>query len=460
MDSVASRILLPLSSAVLFFFGTGLAPVSALAWLAPLPVLLLARHVQAWLPAFLACFAGTANSWVFYSGSHDVPLLPWGLLISFGFGVTFALATWLFRALLARPLLAAVVAPAAWVSVLYVAAVSNPMGVVGTLATTQADLPVLLQTASVTGAWGIEFLVFFAAAAIATLQRRVMILLTGVAVVVLGGGALRLSSGPGPSERVALLASNQKGWAADLRTSTDLLNAYVAEIEALPAGVKTVVLPEAAFGGSAQVPAELDSLRAVAQARGFTIVVGYAQWTGTAKYNYALTFPEGSTYLKHHDTVSPPGDSLTFSGEMGIVICGDVNHRNPISAYAAAGAQIIAIPASNEDQNGWQHRRTALLRGAENGVAIAWSGRQTSLMLSDGYGRVLASRATGSDPSAFTTVIGDVPLGPGGTLYTRFGDWFAWLCLALTIAGLIIARKKPRTEAIGAGRAEHEHVAS
>jgi apolipoprotein N-acyltransferase len=83
-----------------------------------------------------------------------------------------------------------------------------------------------------------------------------------------------------------------------------------------------------------------------------------------------------------------------------------------------------------------QHSRTALLRGVENGQAVAWGGRQTVLMVSDGWGRVLADAPTGG-LGLFTTIVADVPIGPGATPYTHLGDWFAWLCLALALGGLI-----------------------
>jgi apolipoprotein N-acyltransferase len=160
-----------LCSAVLFYFGTGLAPIAALTWVAPLPVLVLAPRVRAGVAlgaAFLAYFLGTANSWGFYLQSHDVPL-PLGLLLSAAFSLTFLVAVWIFRMLLrrGRAPLAVTAASAAWVGVLYVASVSNPRGMLGTLATAQGDVPVVLQVASVTGAWGVDFFVLFLPMAVA-----------------------------------------------------------------------------------------------------------------------------------------------------------------------------------------------------------------------------------------------------------------------------------------------------
>nr|WP_042198181.1 nitrilase-related carbon-nitrogen hydrolase [Kibdelosporangium sp. MJ126-NF4]CEL23250.1 Apolipoprotein N-acyltransferase / Copper homeostasis protein CutE [Kibdelosporangium sp. MJ126-NF4]CTQ94412.1 Apolipoprotein N-acyltransferase (EC 2.3.1.-) / Copper homeostasis protein CutE [Kibdelosporangium sp. MJ126-NF4] len=446
------------ASTALFFFGMGLSPVPALAWLIPLPILLVAKRISGWAAAgagFFAGFVGSTNLWSWSAGSHDLPLLPWGLAVSVGFGGTFALAVTVFRLL--PPPLAVVAAPAAWVTPLYLVSVLNPMGIVGTLATTQADVPVVLQFASITGAWGVDYLVFFIPTAVALLRPRIAVAAAGVAALVVFAGVYRMSSSPGPTVRVALVASDQKGWAADLNTPEggQLLAAYLRQIEALPSGVQLVVLPEAAFGSTEESPASLaEPMRRIANDRGFTVVVGYAHWAPPKKYNYAISFPSGARYLKHHDAVSPAGKDLVFAdlGPVGIEICLDVNFRAPSASYAAAGANLLAIPASDEDANGWQHSRTALLRGVENGVGIAWSGRQTNLMLSDGYGRVLASQPTGPRPDGFTTAIADVPLGTDSTPYTQLGDWFPWLCVALTAVGVgtVFVRKKSRpTEHVG-----------
>ena len=164
-------------SGVLFYFGTGIAtggpPIAALAWIAPLPVLLMAARVSARAAtgiAFLAYFLGTANSWDYYLDSRDVPL-PVGALISVALSLMFVFAVWIFRALVRHGavLLAVLAAPASWTGAAYLVQVLNPRGLMGTFAANQGDLPVVLQIASVTGAWGVEFLVLFAPTAVAAL---------------------------------------------------------------------------------------------------------------------------------------------------------------------------------------------------------------------------------------------------------------------------------------------------
>ncbi|MEV4318782.1 carbon-nitrogen hydrolase family protein [Actinocrispum sp. NPDC049592] len=419
------------ASAILFYFGTGYAPVAALTWLAPLPILLLARTSTAWtatVSAFLAFLLGTANAWPLQLRSHDTPLIPVGLMIDVGMALTFTAAVWVFHRLRDRPLLAALVTPATWTALIYLVSVANPMGMQGNFANEQGDFALLLRTASVTGMWGIEFLVLFVPAAIAVLRLRIAAAALGVLVLALALGAIRPKDGP--VQRVAAIATNQHAWAPNIGTQAgrDLLDTYVSAIAGLPDGVTTVVLPEQSFSGSEPRPA-FDPLERLAKARGLTIVMGYAYLDDREKYNYALTFPDRGSYLKHHDMVSPPGHDLVFAAQgIGVEICLDVNHTSPARDYAKAGSRILAIPASDEGDNGWQHSRVALLRAAEHGQAVVWSDRTGEVMIADGWGRVRASAHSGGE-GPVTTLVADVA-SPGSTAYTDIGDWFAWICVA------------------------------
>jgi apolipoprotein N-acyltransferase len=49
---------------------------------------------------------------------------------------------------------------------------------------------------------------------------------------------------------------------------------------------------------------------------------------------------------------------------------------------------------------------------------------------------VLAEQATTGVPEA--QEVQNVPVGPGPTFYTRHGDWFGWVDVALTVALLVV----------------------
>lgn len=460
-----AAVLATVCSAALFYFGTGLTPIGVLTWFAPLPVLLVAPRVSGRLAAavaFVSYLLSTANSWDFQLHSHDEPMFPIGIIINVGSSLVFMLGVLLYRGLLRRRrvLPASLAVPAVWVSALYLMRLANPTGLLGTLASDQGDLPLVLQTTSVTGMWGVEFLVLFAPSAAAALlapgvataaRVRTGTVAALVLAVAFGAGAWRLSKdhGAAGSRTVAAVSPNHFAWApaVDTTDGRSRVAGYVRRIAALPETVTTVVLPEAAFGSSEARPADLVApMRAAAKAHRINIVVGFQHHTDAARKNLALVFPasgaEPLSYLKHHDIVSPRGKRLVHFGpdgaRVGVEICADVNFADPSRGYGTSDTGLLAIPASDNDANGRQHDRGALMRGVENGIPVVWSAQQGTLMISDDRGRVLAEAHTGG-PGRFTTVTATVTPGSGGTFYARFGDWFAWLCLAMTFAGILAA---------------------
>jgi apolipoprotein N-acyltransferase len=447
-------------AAVLLYFGTGPAPVPALTWLAPLPLLWLAPRVSARMAlvvAFVAGVLGTANSWAYFLGSDSIPL-PMVFVIVLGQALLLTLAVGLFRLSLVRgrPLVAACAAPAVWVGGLYLMSLTSPVGVMGTLATTQADLPIVLQVAAVTGWWGVEFLVLLVPAAaaavlapgIATATRvRTGAVVAVLLVAALGYGVVRLDSTEG-GLRVAAIARTDNSWATDITepAGKDILRSYVDQIAALPDGVRLVVLPEAVFTvDEAGMDDLVEPFRQAADAKDADVVVGAIVRTARGpKYNTVLGIPAGggrvAVFHKWHVGDSPntlPGDTLAqLPGGVGLQNCMDVNFPAPSRDYALAGARMMAVPADDEDVDGWQHSRTAVLRGVENGMAMAWAATDGRTIVADPWGRVLAEDRTGGKP--FASVVADVPGGVGATPYSRLGDWFAWLCLALALAAFAI----------------------
>ncbi|TDE36469.1 acyltransferase [Nonomuraea mesophila] len=483
---MASRLRVPAAlaaSALLFFFGTGFAPIPGLSWLAPLPVLLLAPRVSArvaFCTAFLAYLLGLGGQFEFFLKTPSVPL-PIGIAIVVGSSLLFGLVAWLFRALLLRglPLLAASAPPAVWVAFMYVTVLANPTGIVWPLATSVADVPVVIQIASVTGAWGLGFVLLMVPAAIAAVTwpgalpaARLRTGAAGMAVcaVVLGFGALRLADAGEPAvQRVAVMSASRFQWAPDAAGpgGQALIKDYARQIAALPEGTMAV-LPEGAVGTDEDsLAGALRPLRAVARERGVDVVIGIVHTTPEIKYNYSVHLPaDGSapvSYTKWHFAPGAPfrrGDTLVFAHghghDVGLANCMDLNFPTPIRDYALAGARLLATPAADEFGNGRQHSRNALLRGVESGVSVAWAAQQGTPMISDPWGRVLAETDTESS-SPFVMAAAGVPEGPGTTVYARFGDWFAWLCLLLAAAGgaRLLRRGRSAPEPAVTRRAAH-----
>ena len=75
---------------------------------------------------------------------------------------------------------------------------------------------------------------------------------------------------------------------------------------------------------------------------------------------------------------------------------------------------------------------------AASRTALRWpnSAKTGFVTAHDAFGRTLASNSTFAEDPAM--VVADVPLGPGTTPYSRFGDWFGWLCVAATLGILMM----------------------
>ncbi len=449
-------ILATIASAVLFFFGTGLDPLPELAWLAPLPIFLLAPRVHGGIvlaSAFTAYLAGSAGSWSYFWHSQSIPR-PAALAILGGSAVLFALAAGLFGLLARRGhgFLAALAAPALWTVALHVVSLLNPTGLMGTFMTTQADRPSIVRIAAVTGGWGVEFLVLFVPAAVAAaLMPGRTRLVPVVALAAIAGGLAFWATPPAPahSTKVALIAPGQNRWAVDVATRDGqaLVRSYVDQIAKLPDGVKTVVLPEAVFAvDQTSRPTLVATLAEVGRTRDLDVVTGVLDTTPDGRFNAALAVPPSGApieYRKWHNGNSPnlrDGTELTRFAGTGLMVCMDVNFADPSRGYGDAGTGLVLIPASDEDADGWAHSRTALIRGVENGFSVAWSAARGTPMLADAQGHVLADARTGGSP--FSVVVADVPIGTGKTPYARFGDWFAWLCGLFAAAGIAAAARK------------------
>jgi apolipoprotein N-acyltransferase len=465
------------STAVLVWFGTGLNPWWPLLWFAPLPVLLFASRSSrrgAAITASLAWFIGGLNLWHYLSVLHTP---PWArAAISAIPALVFAAAVLLFRALLRRGASwsALVAFPAAWVSAEYLLNLVSPHGTWGNLSYTQLNLLPVLQLASVTGPWGISFLLLLFAAALALglhlrMKRpkqalRIVGAGLGAFVLVLVFGVLRLAR-PEPDQKVkvGLIASDQPGnvIVADEGSKTArLFRDYAVEVEELSTrGAQVIVLPEKL--GVAVDPDTRDTdafFQSLADETKSQIVVGLIRVSPPAKYNEARVYAPGAllqSYDKHHmlppfESKFKPGTNLTFlrepSGSWGVAICKDMDFTPLSRQYGKAGAGLLLVPAWDFVLDRWQHGHIAIMRGVEDGFSIVRAAKQGYLTVSDDRGRILAE--TQSDSAPFATLMANVPAAHETTVYLLLGDWFAWVALATLVFTLfqLYRSKDPLTD--------------
>lgn len=457
-------------TAALGWLGTGLEPRWWAAWMAPLPVLVYAAGAVWWRAAIVATvawFLGTLGLWTYLHDELRLPAAPIAMFLALP-SVVFGGSVLLYRGLLQRRAGVAAVVGFAAVRVVWegMIAIAGPHGTAGSLAYSQVECLPVLQLASITGPWGITFLVMAVPAAIAAawqLARHTRGAaarqIGGGAVVVVAGvvvfGAARLADAPAPVVRVGLIASDpptSPQQAKQGAATTALLDAYARGADRLAAqGAQVIVLPEKL--GVVADAAEMDArFQAVADRSRAMIAVGVVH----EPHNEARIYAPGAaarTYHKQHMLLPyepfEPGDALTvipqLLGAWGVQICKDLDFPALSRRYGRAGVAIMLVPAWDFDLDGRWHARMAVMRGVESGFAVVRAAKRGLLQVSDSRGRIVGQAASNAAP--FSTLIADAPSRHADTVYQRLGDWFGWFALAALAASLLPFRRR---------RASHE----
>jgi len=448
------------ATAAMLAFGFALDPVSWLMWIAPLPLLLAVPRLGFW-PAFLAAeaawLAGTSRLWWYFADRLEMPL-AFVLVSAAVFTLMYTAATLLYRALVRRGRLglAFLAMPSGAVAVEYLGSVINADagGQWWSLAYTQADHPAVLQLVSVTGIWGLTFLLTAVPTAAALMAapgaaRRQRI---GIAVAAASCLAATLAYGTlrpvdqGEHIRAAALAlpTDQDSIPVGTAKADALLADYEAAITGLAGdGIDVLVLSEKIFHvTAAEAGPHLDQWSALAAATGIDLVLGLAVDTEQGTYNTAVWIPADGTataeYRKQHlvvgledwmtaGTAGPTAVSGTDE-QWALTICKDLDHTATIAEYGDAGTGLVLAPALDFAVDGWWHSRIAHTRAVEQGFSLVRAGQLGLMTVTDASGTVLAE----DDRLA----VADVPTGHVDTLYGRFGDWFLIPVLAMLLLGI------------------------
>ena len=121
------------------------------------------------------------------------------------------------------------------------------------------------------------------------------------------------------------------------------------------------------------------------------------------------------------------------AARVGVLICYEVIFPKLSRNLAKGGANLLV----NITNDAWfgrssaphQHLSMAVLRAVENRIPIARCANTGISAFIDARGRILQK----TDLYVDATLMATLQLGNGKTIYTRYGDWFAWLCVAVTL---------------------------
>jgi apolipoprotein N-acyltransferase len=428
--------------------------------------------------------------------------MPVAVLVGFLLASYLALYPALFAVLLRRAVLHLGVrglwlAPALWVATEWVR--SNLGGGFPwvLLGYSQASALPVVQLASVTGVYGLSFLVASVgtAAAILALGRTRTAwfgaaVTAGAVILVTGWGAWRLGqtdlTAGSPRVRVGLVqgsvAQDEK---YDPARRDEIINRHLnLSRQAIGEGAQLVIWPEA----STPFYFDLDPLlaapiRRLAQETGTPFIIGTDQFERTSGepdryYNAAVAVgADGrtrSSYRKMHlvpfgeyvplkpllffvgplieavSDFSAGGEAVVFDLDgrrLSVAICYESVYPYIAQTFVERGAELLATITNDawfgQSSAAYQHFEQGAVRGVEQGRYVVRAANTGISGAVDPYGRVVA-RTPLFEP---TVVVVDVGLVGQRTIYSRTGDVVAWAGLAVALAVVVLMRGPGRRPA-------------
>jgi apolipoprotein N-acyltransferase len=416
---------------------------------------------------------------------NNMPMFPIPARIIFGVvcGLLYTIPFLLDRVLVGRlsGFGATLVFPLANTAFEFLTLWPNPLSTQGSLAYSQFSSVHLTQIASITGMWGVTFLVSWFASTVNWIWeegvdwpriRRGVAIFAGVMLLVLGYGVIRLTyflPEPGTVRIHGIVETDytRTTWETELfplsQSDPEAFRARMAPVyeryldgtlREAQAGAQIVVWPEvAAEGFKEDLDAVVARAQDIARQEGIYLSLGL-NVIGPGSYSegenrLVLIDPNGDilvNYLKYGCTafnmygVEVPTVETPY-GTLGAVLCCDLDYPYVIRQVSQKGVDILLVPSYEPTTaHITAHPRMASFRAIENGVSIFRPTAQGISLAIDPYGRTLASMdATRVSERVFVV---QVPTHRVTTVYSLVGELFGWMAVAgfLMIAGWAIMR--------------------
>lgn len=362
------------------------------------------------------------------------------------------------------------------------------------LAKSQWRFLAALQILSVTGFPGLSFLVMLANVALAFLVIRLLGIRNqetgeldslpskvssaglGLVSLVLVLGALSIPEPPSDTFTIAALTdmvnqdpdilSTSEFAAEDFGTSANSPETSQAIFDINAALTRQVAAQQPTFivwseneFADADDPQFIDQLKGLAVETGSYIVADVVWYASTGMHDTAMmvspTGDEVGRRAKINITegeqeagfVPGPREYFVFEtphGKVGLGVCWDRHRLFITRELARSGAQIVLMTGDDDfDGTPWFppfHASDGIFRAVENRVASGLGTINGLSLVVDPFGRIVAEGAINERG----VIVGEVFSAPGGTLYTRWGDWFGWLMVVgwVGMIGLAVVRRK------------------
>lgn len=456
------------AAGILFSNGRWIIPAAA--WLAPIFLLRITRTVKPvyLLPVFI--LYAVLNS-IIYTAVVPLTGIAYLLTVTAIAGLFFI--PYIIDRIFSKKftgIISTLPFPLAWTVIEYLSSLFNPYGTWASAAYTQFSSPALLQMASLTGIWGIVFLLAWLAPVVFTVsgggaplqvRKKAGILYAVIFAAVLCFGGARLWFRPAQAGTVCIAGVH----APDEGTASAADYYFSSTKKAADAGARIVVWPEFAV----RLASRNEEAQFLAQCRMIAsdnrIYLAATAGTPAAgsdgKYENKIIMidPEGSildTYLKSRPVPGEPsvagsGKLPVFKtpyGNIGLAICFDMDFPALVRQAGKNRTDILLVPGNDWKAIDPLHTQMAAFRAVENGfslVRITGTGRSAAV---DNRGEILAQSDSFTTESSLQ--FAQVSVQGERTLYSSAGDFFAVFCIAgLCLLIFIPVKNKKRQVTAG-----------
>lgn len=478
MKSKGSATILFVIGLILLYFSNGRMGNEIIGFIAPLFLILAGRHMRIkrlYLQYSLSMgFIFLLAFWKFSSTNIKDPLFYIPFFLGFLMSVPYVADAFFHQR--QEGMIADLGFPLTYVLVEFMYVTLSPLGSTGSIAYAQDGFTVLLQLLSITGIYGITFIVSWFGASMATvIEDRFMTKASVNAIIsyvtvfslVMLFGLVRLGinekqecikvSGISVYE---LRSKETKALWRQATKQTEAFNAFKEQIykklvsatrEEAAKGVKVIVWSELSPWMSDSQTEEYEKRIAdlAKQCEVYIVASPYVfpKHTGELGLNEAIIFsPEGELAIRHIKYGGAMLDGIvegdkklqvlrTPYGKMGTAICWDADFPAIMRQCSKLGIDMLFSPAADWMEITPLHSLNLYYRGIENGMNVLRQTASGQSLISDAKGRIIAKQNSFDTPEADKWIIhGEMPTRGCATIYGQIGDVFAYIC----IIGLVV----------------------
>lgn len=457
-----------LVGAIFFFFSNGRYLIAPAAWLFPACWLWVARKPNfkhSYLLPIFSSLICQIQFWKFTFSRPDHFFFYIPMLLGTFYGLMFCLDRWIYPKI--KGFVATLFFPLLYTTFDFLLNLFNPFGTTGVLGYSQIEFLSFAQLASITGMWGLTFMITWFGSVINWMldnwqnQRLIFsksaIYFTILALVFLYGGIRTNMPLHRGSVKIASMHSFDKDqdgkefWAKlankDLKNVEIISNKHLAQLieqtrQQAKAGAKIIVWSESTHNVLKQ---KEDSLKTIlgnlAKELNIYLLTNpyFATTDGTKPENKIQFFdPSGNIILTHYKyggaflerSVEGDGKLKTVQssfGKLSALICWDADFPSNVKQVGQQEADILLIPASDWREIDPLHTTVAQFRGIENGCSVVRQVRNGLSVMADPRGKVIAKMDHFESDEWLN--VGQVPTKRLFTLYPILGDWFGWLAM-------------------------------